>query len=115
MRNPSGTGAAGKPAVGCGFRQDSANTFIILKKLGEGNTQLFLPLAKSCKIWHYNLCMFLYTNIHKFPGGEFYMEKLGLNEIRELFLSFYQSKDHYRRQSFPLIRTLYTMKNLQLI
>ena len=31
------------------------------------------------------------------------MEKLGLNEIRELFLSFYQSKDHYRRQSFPLI------------
>ena len=47
--------------------------------------------------------MFLYTNIHKFPGGEFYMEKLGLNEIRELFLSFYQSKEHYRRQSFPLI------------
>ena len=64
---------------------------------------MFLPLAKSCKIWHYNLCMFLYTNIHKFPGGEFYMEKLGLNEIRELFLSFYQSKEHYRRQSFPLI------------
>ena len=31
------------------------------------------------------------------------MEKLGLNEIRELFLSFYQSKEHYRRQSFPLI------------
>ena len=31
------------------------------------------------------------------------MEKLGLNEIRELFLSFYQSKNHYRRQSFPLI------------
>ena len=31
------------------------------------------------------------------------MEKLGLNEIRELFLSFYQSKEHYRRQSFSLI------------
>lgn len=31
------------------------------------------------------------------------MEKLGLNEIRELFLSFYESKGHYRRQSFPLI------------
>lgn len=31
------------------------------------------------------------------------MEKLGLNDIRELFLSFYQSKDHYRRQSFSLI------------
>ena len=31
------------------------------------------------------------------------MEKLGLNEIRELFLSFYESKEHYRRQSFPLI------------
>ena len=24
------------------------------------------------------------------------MEKLGLNKIRELFLSFYESKDHYR-------------------
>lgn len=31
------------------------------------------------------------------------MEKLGLNKIRELFLSFYESKGHYRRQSFPLI------------
>lgn len=31
------------------------------------------------------------------------MEKLGLNQIREMFLSFYQSKEHYRRQSFPLI------------
>ena len=31
------------------------------------------------------------------------MEKLGLNEIRELFLSFYESKEHYRRQSFSLI------------
>lgn len=31
------------------------------------------------------------------------MEKLGLNEIREKFLSFYQSKEHHRRQSFSLI------------
>ena len=31
------------------------------------------------------------------------MEKLGLNKIRELFLSFYESKEHYRRQSFPLV------------
>lgn len=31
------------------------------------------------------------------------MEKLGLNNIRELFLSFYESKEHYRRQSFSLI------------
>lgn len=31
------------------------------------------------------------------------MEKLGLNNIRELFLKFYESKGHYRRQSFPLI------------
>lgn len=31
------------------------------------------------------------------------MEKLGLNKIRELFLSFYESKEHYRRQSFSLI------------
>ena len=31
------------------------------------------------------------------------MEKLGLNKIRELFLSFYESKGHYRRPSFPLI------------
>lgn len=31
------------------------------------------------------------------------MEKLGLNNIRELFLNFYESKGHYRRQSFPLI------------
>lgn len=31
------------------------------------------------------------------------MEKMGLNEIREAFLKFYQSKDHFRRQSFSLI------------
>ena len=31
------------------------------------------------------------------------MEKMGLNEIREAFLSFYQTKEHYRRHSFPLI------------
>ncbi len=31
------------------------------------------------------------------------MEKLGLNEIREKFLSFYESKGHLRLGSFPLI------------
>ena len=31
------------------------------------------------------------------------MEKIGLNELREMFLSFYQSKEHYRRQSFSLV------------
>lgn len=31
------------------------------------------------------------------------MEKLGLNEIRELFQNFYISKGHYKRQSFSLI------------
>jgi len=31
------------------------------------------------------------------------MEKIGLNQLREMFLSFYESKDHYRRQSFSLI------------
>ena len=31
------------------------------------------------------------------------MEKLGLNEIREKFLSFFESKGHYRMPSFPLV------------
>ena len=31
------------------------------------------------------------------------MEKLGLNTIRSKFLEFYQSKQHYRLNSFPLI------------
>lgn len=31
------------------------------------------------------------------------MEKLGLNKIREDFLSFFQSKEHYRRESFSLV------------
>jgi len=31
------------------------------------------------------------------------MEKLGLNEIRERFLSFFESKEHYRKGSFPLV------------
>ncbi len=31
------------------------------------------------------------------------MQKPGLNEIRERFLSFYQSKGHYRMPSFPLV------------
>ena len=31
------------------------------------------------------------------------MEKLGLNEIREEFLSFFQEKEHLRMQSFPLV------------
>ncbi|MDO4868918.1 MAG: alanine--tRNA ligase [Bacillota bacterium] len=31
------------------------------------------------------------------------MEKTGLNQLREMFLSFFESKGHYRRQSFSLI------------
>ncbi|MCL2587777.1 MAG: alanine--tRNA ligase [Oscillospiraceae bacterium] len=31
------------------------------------------------------------------------MEKLGLNELRERFLSFFQGKEHLRMQSFPLL------------
>ena len=31
------------------------------------------------------------------------MEKLGLNQIREEFLSFFQEKEHLRMQSFPLV------------
>lgn len=31
------------------------------------------------------------------------MEKMGLNELRERFLSFYESKGHYRLKSFPLV------------
>ena len=31
------------------------------------------------------------------------MEKIGLNKLREMFLSFYASKEHYRRGSFSLI------------
>jgi alanyl-tRNA synthetase len=31
------------------------------------------------------------------------MEKMGLNQLRELFLSFYEEKGHLRRKSFPLI------------
>ena len=31
------------------------------------------------------------------------MEKLGLNEIREKYLSFFESKGHLRLPSFPLI------------
>ena len=36
-------------------------------------------------------------------GGDNYMEKLGLNEIRDLFQNFYVSKEHYKQQSFSLI------------
>ncbi|MCL2125792.1 MAG: alanine--tRNA ligase [Oscillospiraceae bacterium] len=31
------------------------------------------------------------------------MKKYGLNELREMFLSFFEEKDHLRLQSFPLI------------
>ena len=31
------------------------------------------------------------------------MEKIGLNQLREMFLSFFESKDHFRKQSFSLI------------
>ena len=31
------------------------------------------------------------------------MEKLGLNEIRERYLSFFESKGHLRLPSFPLV------------
>lgn len=35
-------------------------------------------------------------------GGDI-MEKLGLNEIRESFLKFFEGKDHLRLESFPLV------------
>ena len=31
------------------------------------------------------------------------MEKLGLNEIREAYLKFFESKDHLRMKSFSLV------------
>lgn len=31
------------------------------------------------------------------------MEKLGLNELREMYLKFFESKDHLRAKSFPLV------------
>ena len=31
------------------------------------------------------------------------MQHLGVNEIREKFLSFFESKGHYRLPSFPLV------------
>jgi hypothetical protein len=31
------------------------------------------------------------------------MEKIGLNELRQMFQEFYQGKDHYARKSFSLI------------
>lgn len=36
-------------------------------------------------------------------GFDFRMEKLGLNEIREKYLSFFESKGHLRMPSFPLV------------
>ncbi len=41
------------------------------------------------------------------------MEKMGLNELREKFLSFYETKEHFRRNSFSLIP--YNDKSLLLI
>ena len=31
------------------------------------------------------------------------MEKMGLNQLRESFLSFFESKGHLRLTSFPLV------------
>ena len=31
------------------------------------------------------------------------MKKLGLNELREMYLSFFESKGHLRLDSFPLV------------
>ena len=31
------------------------------------------------------------------------MEKIGLNRLREMFLSYFEQQGHYRRESFPLI------------
>ena len=31
------------------------------------------------------------------------MKYIGLNELREMFLSFFESKAHYRLESFPLL------------
>jgi len=40
--------------------------------------------------------------LQKYTGG-IHMEKLGLNEVREKFLSFFESKDHLRMKSASLV------------
>jgi alanyl-tRNA synthetase len=41
--------------------------------------------------------------VKKEKEGEYRMDKLGLNEIRERFLSFFESKGHLRMPSFSLV------------
>lgn len=47
--------------------------------------------------------IFLSKRKNVYDKGRFSMEKMGLNEIREKFLSFYESKGHLRMPSFPLV------------
>lgn len=59
-------------------------------------------------MWNYgkNLTMFFKKGIIKNNlklGADEAMEQLGLNEIRERFLRFFESKGHLRLPSFPLV------------
>jgi alanyl-tRNA synthetase len=41
--------------------------------------------------------------LYNIAEDELFMEKLGLNVLRERFLSFFESKEHLRHQSYPLV------------
>ena len=62
--------------------------FLLLKTIKTALNQL-TKLLKNCIIL---VCK-----------GVFTMEKLGLNEIRERYLKFFESKGHLRLPSFPLV------------
>jgi alanyl-tRNA synthetase len=51
--------------------------------------------------WYRGIFRPRFLNVLYFLGG--IMKFTGLNELREMFLSFFESKAHYRLESFPLL------------
>ncbi len=74
---------------------------MVLMHHNLGGTTEMLSLRPIFGVLAFFICR--NHNLYVFFKGDFYMKWTGLNELRDEFLSFFESKAHTRLKSYPLL------------